>query len=94
MAIGGMAAAFFLDKPPGAWTKIGIAIGGFVLGNRQQPLDLFAHNTGSAPLGQRAIPAARDSSRHASAFQQCAEFQLLRYRGFGPTERARRHTIR
>jgi hypothetical protein len=32
MAIGGMAAAFFLDKPPGAWTKIGIAIGGFVLG--------------------------------------------------------------
>jgi hypothetical protein len=31
MAIGGMAAAFFLDKPPGAWTKI-VAIGGFVLG--------------------------------------------------------------
>jgi hypothetical protein len=32
LAIGGMAAAFFLDKPPGAWTKIGIAIAGFVLG--------------------------------------------------------------
>src|SRR5215468_10389158 len=32
MAIGGMAAAFFLDKPPSAWTKIGIGIGGFVLG--------------------------------------------------------------
>ena len=32
MVIGGMAAAFFLDKPPGAWTKIGIAIAGFVLG--------------------------------------------------------------
>jgi hypothetical protein len=40
-------------------------------------LVLFAHNTGSAPLGQRAIPAARDSSRHASAehFQQCAELK-------------------
>jgi hypothetical protein len=25
MAVGGMA-AFFLDKPPGTWTKIGIAI--------------------------------------------------------------------
>jgi hypothetical protein len=32
MVIGGMAAAFFLDKPPGIWTKIGIAIAGFVLG--------------------------------------------------------------
>jgi hypothetical protein len=32
MVIGGMAAAFFLDKPPGAWTKIGIATAGFVLG--------------------------------------------------------------
>jgi hypothetical protein len=28
MVIGGMAAAFFLDKPPGTWTKIGIAIAG------------------------------------------------------------------
>jgi len=26
MVIGGMAAAFFLDKPSGVWTKIGIAI--------------------------------------------------------------------
>jgi hypothetical protein len=32
MVIGGMAAAFFLEKPAGAWTKIGIAIAGFVLG--------------------------------------------------------------
>jgi hypothetical protein len=32
MVIGGMAAAFFLEKPPGAWTKIGIAIAGLVLG--------------------------------------------------------------
>ncbi|MBV8227549.1 MAG: hypothetical protein JO232_20420 [Verrucomicrobia bacterium] len=32
MVIGGMAAAFFLDKPPGTWTKIGIAIAGLVLG--------------------------------------------------------------
>jgi hypothetical protein len=32
MVIGGMAGAFFLDKPPGTWTKIGIAIAGFVLG--------------------------------------------------------------
>jgi hypothetical protein len=32
MVIGGMAAAFFLEKPPGAWAKIGIAIGGLVLG--------------------------------------------------------------
>ena len=32
MVIGGMAAAFFLDKPEGTWTKIGIAVVGFVLG--------------------------------------------------------------
>jgi hypothetical protein len=32
MVIGGMAAAFFLDKPSGMWTKIGIAIAGLVLG--------------------------------------------------------------
>jgi len=32
MVIVGMAGAFFLDKPPGAWAKIGIAIGGLVLG--------------------------------------------------------------
>jgi hypothetical protein len=32
MVIGGMAAAFFLDKPPGTWIKIGIAIAGFMLG--------------------------------------------------------------
>jgi hypothetical protein len=32
MVLGGMAAAFFLDKPPGTWIKIGIAIAGFVLG--------------------------------------------------------------
>jgi MFS family permease len=32
MVIGGIAAAFFLDKPPGAWTKIGIAIAGLLLG--------------------------------------------------------------
>lgn len=32
MVIGGMAAALFLERPPGTWTKIGIAIAGFVLG--------------------------------------------------------------
>jgi hypothetical protein len=32
MVIGGMAGAFFLDRPPGAWTKIGIALAGLVLG--------------------------------------------------------------
>ena len=32
MVIGGMAAAFLLDKPSGVWTKIGIAIAGLVLG--------------------------------------------------------------
>jgi hypothetical protein len=32
MVIGGMAAAFFLEKPPGVWTKIGIAVAGLVLG--------------------------------------------------------------
>jgi hypothetical protein len=30
--IGGLAAAFFLDKLQGAWTKIGIAIAGLLLG--------------------------------------------------------------
>jgi hypothetical protein len=32
MVIGGMAAAFFLEKPQGAWTKLGVAIAGLVLG--------------------------------------------------------------
>jgi hypothetical protein len=32
MVIGGMAAAFFLDKPQGAWAKTGLAIAGLVLG--------------------------------------------------------------
>ena len=32
MVFGGMAAAFFLEKPPGAWPKIGIAFAGLVLG--------------------------------------------------------------
>jgi hypothetical protein len=32
MVIGGMAAAFFLEKPAGTWTKIGIAVAGLVLG--------------------------------------------------------------
>ncbi len=32
MVIGGIAAAFFLDKPQGTWTKIGIAIAGLLLG--------------------------------------------------------------
>jgi hypothetical protein len=32
MVIGGVAAAFFLDKPQGTWMKIGIAIAGLVLG--------------------------------------------------------------
>ena len=31
MVIGGMAGAFFLEKPSGVWTKIGIAVSGFVL---------------------------------------------------------------
>ena len=32
MVIGGVAAAFFLDKPSGTWIKIVIAIAGLVLG--------------------------------------------------------------
>src|SRR5262245_7647520 len=32
MVIGGMAGAFVLDKPPDAWTKIGIAMAGLALG--------------------------------------------------------------
>ena len=32
MVIGGMAGAFFLDKPSGTWAKIGIAIAGLALG--------------------------------------------------------------
>src|SRR6184192_3498123 len=31
MVIGGMAAAFFLDKPEGTWTKLGIAAAGLAL---------------------------------------------------------------
>ena len=32
MVFGGMAGAFFLERPPGAWPKIGIAFAGLVLG--------------------------------------------------------------
>jgi hypothetical protein len=32
MVIGGLAAAFFLEKPGGAWAKIGIALAGLALG--------------------------------------------------------------
>jgi hypothetical protein len=32
MVFGGMAGAFFLEKPPGVWPKIGIAFAGLVLG--------------------------------------------------------------
>ena len=32
MVLGGMAGAFFLDRPPGAWTKVGIAVAGLVFG--------------------------------------------------------------
>jgi hypothetical protein len=32
MVIGGIAAAFFLEKPHGTWTKLGIAVGGLLLG--------------------------------------------------------------
>jgi hypothetical protein len=54
MVIGGMAAAFFLDKPQGTWTKIGIAISGTsawlaLLLNRQQHFDLYAHSARRAP---------------------------------------------
>ena len=31
MVIAGMAGAFLLEKPSGAWAKIGVAIGGLVL---------------------------------------------------------------
>jgi ABC-type uncharacterized transport system permease subunit len=55
MVIGGMAGAFFLEKPSGVWTKIGIAVSGFVawldlLFNRQQHFNLPVHRTGRAPL--------------------------------------------
>jgi hypothetical protein len=32
MVIGGLAAAFFLEKPAGVWAKIGIAVAGLMLG--------------------------------------------------------------
>jgi hypothetical protein len=32
MVIGGIAAAFFLEKPHGTWTKLGIAVAGLLLG--------------------------------------------------------------
>ena len=78
MVIGGMAGAFFLDKPADAWAKIGIAIGRTcawlaLLFARQQHADLFAHSTRRAPLAQRAVqhspaekwPHHRKSDRRA-----------------------------
>ena len=55
--IGGMAAAFFLDKPSGVWTKIGIAIAGLVLGwlcysiasNLSKPPPETVHHQGRTP---------------------------------------------
>jgi hypothetical protein len=64
MVIVGMAGAFFLDKPPGAWAKIGIAIGGLVLGwfcysiasniDRQQHSHVLAHTARGASLSRGA----------------------------------------
>ena len=55
MVIVGMAGAFFLDKPPGAWAKIGIAIGGLVLGSmRKGPFS----TAGFARMLERAGTAA------------------------------------
>ena len=56
LVIGGIAAAFFLDKPHGTWTKIGICDSGTcawlgLLLNRQQHFDLYAHSARTAALG-------------------------------------------
>src|SRR5262249_43565244 len=65
MVIGGMAAAFFLDKPEGTWTKIGIAIAGLLLGwlcysIASNIFDLYARSARRAPQGQRVLQTKRD----------------------------------
>ena len=64
MVIGGMAGAFFLDKPPSAWTKIGIAMAGLALGwlcysIANNIFNLFAHRARRAPLG-RVVRSSTD----------------------------------
>ena len=60
MVIGGMAGAFFLDKPPGAWTKIGIAMAGLALGwlcySIASAMLTYMHSTRRAPLDLLAQP--------------------------------------
>ena len=58
IVIGGMAAAFFLDKPQGAWTKMGIAIAGLLVGwlcysIASNMLTYMHYNARRAPLGRR-----------------------------------------
>jgi hypothetical protein len=51
MVIGGMAGAFFLDKPTDAWAKIGIAIGGLVLGWLCYSIAIFSRTCTHHPRG-------------------------------------------
>src|SRR5262249_48790013 len=57
--------AFFLDKPPSAWTKIGIAMAGLALGwlcysIASNIFNLFAHRARRAPLGRRVVRGSTD----------------------------------
>src|SRR5262245_32262673 len=77
MVIGGMAGAFFLDKPPGALTKIGIAMTCTwlaLLFNRQRHVDLYAYSARRAPLDLLAQPGrAAGRSEKFGIFQHGGE---------------------
>jgi len=92
MVIGGMAAAFFLDKPQGTWTNsTWLAL----LLNRQQHFDLYAHSARRAPLGQRVLQgqpreAATDRAEHSSMLSACYPLDLF-FRGRRPLTRLPPH---
>src|SRR5262249_14614945 len=82
MVIGGMAAAFFLDKPQGTWMKNGIAIAGAcaslgLLLNGQQYFDLYAHSGRRAPLEQVAAFPESYRVRLCAALSRDAKFGPL-----------------
>ena len=75
MVIAGMAGAFFLDKPPGAWAKIGIAIGGLVLGWLCYSIasHVPAHTTRGASLSRVAASDEQTRGREDNPRDECCQ---------------------
>ena len=84
MVIGGMAGAFFLDKPTDAWAKIGIAIAGLVLGWLcyfvASNMPTYSPLHPRAPLGQRVVRTCRgvmDRAMRGGRSSQISLFEVV-----------------